>query len=135
MPRLPAKLKTLLMLAKSLQKQKSNFSRSALFHKKTRVSLNYFVSDCRLNGVFSRDNLPRIKDGPYVINLDDKKIKRTHWVSLFTNRNITIYFDSFGIKFIPQEELSKIKDKFIMRNMFRVQDDGSFMSRILVFLS
>ena len=123
------------MLAKSLQKQKSNFSRTALFHKKTRVSLNYFVSDCRLNGVFSRDNLPRIKDGPYVINLDDKKIKRTHWVSLFTNRNITIYFDSFGIKFIPQEELSKIKDKFIMRNMFRVQDDGSFMSRILVFLS
>ena len=42
----PAKLKILLILAKTLQKQKSNFSRSALYHKKTRVSLKYLVSDC-----------------------------------------------------------------------------------------
>ena len=29
-----------------LEKQKLNFSRSALFHRKTRVSLKYFVNDC-----------------------------------------------------------------------------------------
>ena len=27
---------------------------------------------------FSRDNLPRIKDGAYVINLNDKQSKGTH---------------------------------------------------------
>ena len=29
-------------------KQKSNFSQSALFHMKTKVSLEYFVNDCKL---------------------------------------------------------------------------------------
>ena len=32
---------------KTLEKQILNFSRSALFHMKTRVSLTYFVNDCR----------------------------------------------------------------------------------------
>ena len=31
---------------KALEKQKLNFSRRALFHMKTRVSLKYFVNDC-----------------------------------------------------------------------------------------
>ena len=32
---------------------------------------------------FSRNNLPTIKDGAYMRNLDHKKSKGTHWVSLF----------------------------------------------------
>ena len=32
----------------------------------------YYQNELRLNGVYSRDNLPyRIKDGAYVINLDE----------------------------------------------------------------
>ena len=38
-----------------------------------------------------------------MINLDDKKSKRTHWVSLFIDRNTVVYFDSFGTEYIPQE--------------------------------
>ena len=45
--------------------------------------------------VFSRNNLPRIKDGLYAINHDDKNSKGTNWVSLFIDKNTTIYFDSF----------------------------------------
>ena len=41
------------MLAKSYEKQKLNFSCSALFHMKTRVSLKYFVNDC---GFFKKEN-------------------------------------------------------------------------------
>ena len=41
---------------------------------------------------FSEDNLPRIKDGVYVINLDDKQNKGTHWISLFIERNTAVYF-------------------------------------------
>ena len=55
----------------------------------------------RFNGVFSRNNLSKIKDEAYVINLDDKKSKGTHFVSLFIDRNTSLYFDSFGIKYIP----------------------------------
>ena len=34
-------------------------------------------------------------------------------VSLFIQRHVTVYFDSFGIEYIPQEVLNKIKDKSI----------------------
>ena len=42
----------------------------------------YFDYKPRLNGVYSRDNLPRINDKVYAINLDDKQSKKAHWVSL-----------------------------------------------------
>ena len=57
----------------------------------------------------------------YVINLHDKNSKETHWVSIFIDKNIAVYFDSFGIEYIPQEVLSKIKDKSITHNIFRIQ--------------
>ena len=36
----------LLLLAKTLEKQKSNFPHTAVFHMKTKASLKYFVNDC-----------------------------------------------------------------------------------------
>ena len=51
---------------------------------------NCFNYEPRFNGVFLRNNLPRIKDGAYVINLDDKKSKGTHWVSLFIDKNTAV---------------------------------------------
>ena len=43
----PTNMKILLK-QKTLEKQKLIFSRSALFHMKTRVSLKYFGNDCGL---------------------------------------------------------------------------------------
>ena len=40
--------------------------------------------------------------------LDDKQSKGTYCVWLFTNGNIALSFDSFGIEYIRQEVLSKI---------------------------
>ena len=57
--------------------------------------------------MFLRNNLLRIKDGVYVINLDDKISKETHLVSLFIDRDIAVYFNSFGIELIPQEVLKQ----------------------------
>ena len=53
----------------------------------------------------------------------------THWVSLFIDRNTAVYFYSFGIEYIPQEVLNKIRDKSITHNIFRMQDNESIMSR------
>ena len=50
----------------------------------------YFNCESRFNGLFSNNNLPRIKDGAYMINLGDKKSKRAHWVSLFIDRNTVV---------------------------------------------
>ena len=57
--------------------------------------------------MFLRNNLLRIKDGVYVINLDDKISKETHLVSLFIDRDIAVYFNSFGTELIPQEVLKQ----------------------------
>ena len=66
----------------------------------------YFNYVSRFNGVFSRENLPRINDEAYVINLDEKQSKGTYWVSLFIDRNTAVYCDSFGIEYILQEVLN-----------------------------
>ena len=45
------------------------------------------------------------------------------------DRSTALYFDSFGIKYIPQELLNKIKDKSITRNILRIQFQDSIMCR------
>ena len=34
----------------------------------------YYQNEPRFNGVYSRDNLPKIKDGAYIINLDEYSV-------------------------------------------------------------
>ena len=70
----------------------------------------YYQNESRFNGVYSRDNLPKIKDGAYVIYLDECSDTETHWVALYVagaspkdvNNNV-IHFDSFGVEHIPKE--------------------------------
>ena len=54
----------------------------------------YYQNEPRFNGVYSRDNLPKIKDGAYVINLDEYSDIGIHWVALYVHNNVT-YFDYF----------------------------------------
>ena len=65
----------------------------------------YYKNEPRFNGIFSRDNLPKIKDGAYVISLDEYSDIGTHWVALYVqnSKNNVIYFDSFRVKHIPKE--------------------------------
>ena len=62
----------------------------------------YYQNESKFNGVYSRDNLPKIKDGAYVINLDEYSDIGTHWVALYVQNNVT-YFDYFGVEHIPKE--------------------------------
>ena len=45
-----------------------------------------------------------------------------HYVLSFSDRSTAVYCDSFGIEYIPQEVLKKIKDKLITHSIFRIQD-------------
>lgn len=41
-------------------------------------------------------NLPNtMKDGSYVVNLDENKSIETHWIDLYANNNSVTYFYSF----------------------------------------
>ena len=83
----------------------------------------HYKNEPRFNGVYSRDNLPKIKDGPYIINLDEYSDNGTHWVALWVkNNNINAtYFDSFGVEQIPKEIKEFINNKNIKTNIFRIQ--------------
>ena len=41
--------------------------------------------------------------------------------------NEVLYFDSFGVEYIPNEIMEKIKNKNIKSNIFRIQDNISIM--------
>ena len=43
----------------------------------------FYHNEPKFNGVYSRHNLPTIKDGEYVINLDEYKSAGTHWIAIF----------------------------------------------------
>ena len=45
----------------------------------------------------------KIKDGPYVINLDEYADVGAHWIALFFNKNEIVYFDSFGVEHVPED--------------------------------
>ena len=55
----------------------------------------YYQNEPKLNGVYSRNNLPEIKNGTYVINLDEYES--------IVNANNIANFDSFGVENIPKE--------------------------------
>ena len=38
-----------------------------------------------------------------------------------------MYFNSFGVEYISQRELTKIKDRYIAYNIFSIQDDNSII--------
>ena len=81
----------------------------------------YYQSEPRFNGVYSRDNLPKIKDGAYKINLDEYSDIGTHWTALYVlNKNVT-YFDSFGVEHIPKKIKTFIGNRSIKANIFRIQ--------------
>ena len=87
----------------------------------------YYQNEPRFNGVFSNDLPKKIKDGAYVINLDEYADVGTHWIALFCNRNEIVYFDSFGVEHVPEEIKEFVGNKNIIANIFRVQANNSVM--------
>ena len=88
----------------------------------------YYQNELRFYGVYSRDNLTEIKDGAYVINLDEYSDIGTHWVALYLNNNDVIYFDSFGVEHIPKDIKAFIdRSLSITTNIFRIQAYDSIM--------
>ena len=56
----------------------------------------------------------KIKDGAYVINLDEYADVGTHWIALFCNRNEIVYFYNFGIERLPEEIEESVGNKNII---------------------
>ena len=79
----------------------------------------YYQNEPIFKGVYSRDNLPnKIKDGAYVVNLDEYSDIGTHWIALYVINKTVTYFDSFGIEHISKEIKKFLNNKNIIANYF-----------------
>ena len=82
----------------------------------------YYQNEPRFNGVYFRDNLAKIKDWAYVMNLDEYSDVGTHWVALYVHNYDVTYFDSFGVEHTPKEIKEFIDSSLsIITTIFRIQ--------------
>ena len=77
-----------------------------------------YQNELKFIGVYSRNNLPKIKDRTYV---DEFKSIGTHGIALYVNRDNVKYVDSFGVEHIPKEIKRFIGYKDTFTNIYRIQ--------------
>ena len=88
----------------------------------------YYQIEPRFNAVNSRDDLyDEIKDGTFVINLDEYSDIGAHWIALYILNNKVTYLDGFEVEHIPKEIKKFIKGYTIVTNIFRIQAHDSVM--------
>ena len=80
-------------------------------HPLTNLEIQKHQDQPKFNGVYPRNNLSKIKDGEYIINLDEYESIGTHWIALYANAKNVTYFDSFAVEHIPKEIKNFIGNK------------------------
>ena len=80
----------------------------------------YYQNKSKFNSVYLRNNLPKIKDGIHITNLDEGESIGYHWISLDVNNNNKVtYFDRFGVKHIPKEIKKQQQRKQLEHNKYK----------------
>ena len=94
---------------------------------------NYCENEPKFNGVYSRNNLSKMKDGAYIINIDEDESLGTHWIALYVNVKNVTYFDSFRVEHIPKEIKKLIGNQIIIANIYRIKAYDSSNMWILLY--
>ena len=81
----------------------------------------YYQNEPAVNGLYLRNNLPKIKDWVYVINLDVYELIRTFLVVLYVNGDNVNYLNNFRVEYISKEINKYIRNKNIATNIFWIQ--------------
>ena len=87
----------------------------------------YYLNEPKFNSVYSSNNLPKVKHGAFVIDLDEYKSIGTHSIASYVNAENVTYFDSFGVEHISKEIEKFIGNKNITTNIYRIQAYDSIM--------
>ena len=89
----------------------------------------FYQNELIFHSVYWRDNLlDQIKDGEYIINLDEYNDIGTHWIAFCVSNNGVTYFDSFGVEHIPKEIKTFIERSLSITTIFfRIQTYDSII--------
>ena len=63
---------------------------------------NYYQNKPKTDGVYSRNNLSKIKYEAYIINLDEYESIGAYWIALYVNAKNVTYLDGFEVEHIPK---------------------------------
>ena len=89
-------------------------------HPLTNFEIQVLLNEPKFNVVYSRNNLPKIKDEAYVINLSELKSIGTHWTALHVNVENVTYFDSFRVSIFQKKLENSLEIKvFFLTNIYR----------------
>ena len=83
----------------------------------------YYQNKPKFN-VYSRHNLPKIKDETYIINFGEFKSIETDWLALYVSSNNIMYF---GVKRIAKQIEKFLRNKNIITNIYKIQAFNSIM--------
>ena len=99
-----------------------------LYHPLTNFQKQkYYQNEPRFNGVYSRDNLPKIKMGHmYEYSYEYRDIG-THWIVLYVKNNGVTYFDSSGVEHIQKQIKTFMSNKNIKNKYFSIPAYDSIM--------
>ena len=65
-------------MSAAIRGNRSNSSNRCNYSKE---NLKYYQNEPKFKGVYFRNNLPKIKDGAYALNLNEYKSIGTHWIT------------------------------------------------------
>ena len=63
-----------------------------------------YQNELKFGGVYSENNLPKLKGGIYAIKLHEYKSIGAHWIALYLNSNNVGYFDNFEVEHIQKKK-------------------------------
>ena len=63
----------------------------------------YNQNEPKFNSAYSRNNLLKIKNGAYIVNIDECDSIGTQWIAFYVNAENVTRIDSFGFEHIPRE--------------------------------
>ena len=87
----------------------------------------YYENDYIFNGIYSWNNLSKIKNEAYIINLYEYKSVGTNWTVFYINNDNVTYCDSFLVEHIPKEIIKFIRNKYMTTNLFKTEEHDSIM--------
>ena len=85
----------------------------------------YYRKEPKFNGVYSRNNLPIVKEWAYIISLDEYESIGNYWIVLYVNAENVTFFDSFEVEHILKEII--IGNQNVITNIYIIQGYNSIM--------
>ena len=90
-------------------------------HPLTNFEMQKYQSEPQYKDIYSKNNLPKIKDGACV-NLGKYESVGAHWIALYVNGDNVTHFGSFELEYIPKEIKKLIDNKNITTNNYAIKE-------------